>query len=80
MRVFLQRENRTRLDDQLLDLEAVGILEAAYEKPVDEVFKRFDVEPFAAAWRCLGLLSAASGLLPLARSSRPKRPMGYLAA
>jgi ubiquinone biosynthesis protein len=29
--------------------EAVGILEAAYEKPVDEVFKRFDVEPFAAA-------------------------------
>jgi ubiquinone biosynthesis protein len=29
--------------------EAVRILGAAYEKPVDEVFKRFDVEPFAAA-------------------------------
>ena len=29
--------------------EAVAILEAAYEKPLDEVFKRFDVEPFAAA-------------------------------
>jgi ubiquinone biosynthesis protein len=29
--------------------QAVEILEAAYEKPLDEVFKRFDVEPFAAA-------------------------------
>ncbi len=29
--------------------EAVRILEAAYEQPVTEVFKRFDVEPFAAA-------------------------------
>ena len=29
--------------------EAVAILEAAYEKPLDQVFKRFDVEPFAAA-------------------------------
>ena len=29
--------------------EAVRILEAAYERPVGEVFKRFDVEPFAAA-------------------------------
>ncbi len=29
--------------------EAVAILEAAYEKPLDKVFKRFDVEPFAAA-------------------------------
>ena len=29
--------------------QAVEILEAAYEKPLDEVFERFDVEPFAAA-------------------------------
>ena len=29
--------------------EAVRILEAAYEEPVGTVFKRFDVEPFAAA-------------------------------
>ena len=29
--------------------EAVAILEAAYEKPLDQVFRRFDVEPFAAA-------------------------------
>lgn len=29
--------------------EAVQILEDAYEKPVDEVFERFDVEPHAAA-------------------------------
>ena len=29
--------------------EAIAILDAAYGKPVDEVFERFDVEPFAAA-------------------------------
>ena len=29
--------------------EAIAILNAAYGKPVDEVFGRFDVEPFAAA-------------------------------
>ncbi|MDJ0906965.1 MAG: ubiquinone biosynthesis regulatory protein kinase UbiB [Woeseiaceae bacterium] len=29
--------------------QAVSILEAAYEQPVTEVFKRFDVEPHAAA-------------------------------
>ncbi len=29
--------------------EAVSILEAAYGQPLTEVFKRFDVEPFAAA-------------------------------
>jgi ubiquinone biosynthesis protein len=29
--------------------EAIAILNKAYGKPVDEVFRRFDVEPFAAA-------------------------------
>ncbi|MDH3265580.1 MAG: ubiquinone biosynthesis regulatory protein kinase UbiB [Gammaproteobacteria bacterium] len=29
--------------------QAIAILDDAYGKPVDEVFKRFDVEPFAAA-------------------------------
>ena len=29
--------------------QAVEILEAAYGKPLDQVFRRFDVEPFAAA-------------------------------
>ena len=29
--------------------EAIAILDDAYGQPVDEVFKRFDVEPFAAA-------------------------------
>ncbi len=29
--------------------EAIAILNEAYGKPVDEIFKRFDVEPFAAA-------------------------------
>jgi len=29
--------------------QAIAILDAAYGKPVDQVFQRFDVEPFAAA-------------------------------